>query len=166
MMPARQTTDSSPTSLSPPAATPAAAPRRSKRGIVVILIVAVLVAAVLVWRGFFAASAPDNVLALSGRIEGDGSVVAPRAAGRVLDIRVREGDLLKAGDVIAVLDDEQVRAREDQARAALARAEALAKAAEYQIAVLREQELQAQLQTDQSKIDAAGRVQQDRKSVV
>jgi HlyD family secretion protein len=152
MMPARQSTD--------PAGAPAAAPRRSRRVLVLVLIVAALVAAVLIWRGLFAVSAPDNVLALSGRIEGDDSVVAPRATGRVLDIRVREGDLLKAGDVIAVLDDEQVRAREDQARAALAQAEARGRAAEYQIAVLRDQEREAQLQTEQSTVDAAGRVQQ------
>jgi HlyD family secretion protein len=124
------------------------------------VILAAVVAAVLVWRGFFSASGPDNVLALSGRIEGDSSVVAPKAAGRLLDIRVREGDSVKAGDIIAVLDDEQVRAREDQARAALAQAEARARVAEDQIAVLLQQERQAQLQTEQSKVDAAGRVQQ------
>jgi len=59
-----------------------------------------------------------------------------------------------------VLDDEQVRAREDQARASLVQMEARAKAAQEQIAVLREQLRQTELQTDQSKIDAAGRVKQ------
>jgi HlyD family secretion protein len=126
----------------------------------VIVVLAAVTAGVLVWRGFFMASGPSNVLTLSGRIEGDSSVVAPKAAGRLLDVRVREGDSVKAGDVIAVLDDDQVRAREDMARAALTQAEARAKVAEVQIAVLQEQERQAELQTDQSRVDAAGRVQQ------
>jgi HlyD family secretion protein len=124
------------------------------------VILAAVVAGVLAWRGFFMTSGPSNVLTLSGRIEGDSSVVAPKAAGRLLDVRVREGDSVKAGDIIAVLDDDQVRAREDMARAALTQAEARAKVSEVQIAVLQEQERQSQLQTEQAKVDSGGRVQQ------
>ena len=95
---------------------------------------------------------------MSGRIEGDDSAVAPKTAGRILEIRVREGDTVKAGDTIAVLDDAQVRAREEQARAALTGAEARAKSANDQIAVYEQQLQQNQLMTEQSKVDAAGRV--------
>jgi HlyD family secretion protein len=144
----------------PARATAVDPPARSRHRLLGIVILGAVIVAVLVWRGFFATPGPDNVLTLSGRIEGDGSAVAPKAAGRLLDVRVREGDSVRAGDVIAVLDDDQVRAREDQARAALAHSEARAKVAEVQIAVLQEQERQARLQTEQSKIDAAGRVQQ------
>jgi HlyD family secretion protein len=162
MMPARQTADAPHASPQPaPAPAPAVArPARSRRLLLVIVVLAAVTAGVLVWRGFFMTSGPSNVLTLSGRIEGDSSAVAPKAAGRLLDVRVREGDSVKAGDVVAVLDDDQVRAREDMARAALTQAEARAKVAEVQIAVLQEQERQAQLQTDQSRVDAAGRVQQ------
>ena len=97
---------------------------------------------------------------LSGRIEADEAAVAPKLGGRILEIRVREGDTVNAGDVIAVLDDEQVRAREDQAKAALLQAEARARAAGDQVAVLQAQLRQAQLHTEQSKVDAAGRVSQ------
>ena len=144
-----------------PPSSPSIAPQpRRKRGIIVIAIVALIGAAVLVGRGFFATSVPQNLVVMSGRIEGDDAAVSPKVGGRVLEIRVREGDGVRAGDVIAVLDDEQVRAREDQARAALAQAEARAKAAQDQIAVLREQAQQARLQTEQAKVDAAGRVRQ------
>jgi ABC-2 type transport system ATP-binding protein len=139
---------------------PAASARRPRRRIAAVAVVALLLAAVLVWRGFFAGSAPDNVVFLSGRIEGDDAAVAPKTGGRVLEVRVREGDTVKAGDVIALLDDEQVRARENQARAALAQAEARARSARDQIDVFREQLRQAELQTDQAKVDAAGRVRQ------
>lgn len=122
---------------------------------------ALAAAAFFIWRFFFAKPrAPESVVALSGRIEGDDSAVAPKTSGRILEIRFREGDSVKAGDTIAVLDDQQVRAREDQARAALSQAEAKAVSAREQITVLQEQVRQNQLQTEQAKVDAQGRVRQ------
>ncbi len=89
----------------------------------------------MAWRVFFAAPAlPPGVIALSGRIEGDDSAIAPKTAGRLREITVREGDQVAAGAVIAVLDDDQVRAREQQAEAALRQAEARLAAAEAQLA--------------------------------
>lgn len=118
-------------------------------------------AAYLVWRLIFAgAGAPENVITLSGRIEGDPSAVAAKLSGRILEVKVREGDAVNAGDVIAVLDDEQIRAREDQARAAVADAEAKSEAASAQIAVLQEQLRQSELLTAQARVDAQGRVHQ------
>lgn len=100
------------------------------------------------------------MIALSGRIEGDDSAVAPKTSGRILEVRFREGDSVAEGDVIAVLDDQQIHAREEAARAALKGAEAKAKAAREQINIFQEQEKQSQLQTSQSKVDAQGRVHQ------
>ena len=113
------------------------------------------------WRLFFAGlSVPPSIVALSGRIEGDDSAVAAKTTGRLLEIRVREGDDVKAGDVIAILDDEQVQARHEQAASALVAAEAKTSAAKAQVAVLREQLKQSRLSEDQSKSDAQGRVDQ------
>ncbi len=121
----------------------------------------VVVAAILVWRLFFAGpSVPPSIVALSGRIEGDDSAVAAKTTGRLLEIRVREGDDVKAGDIIAILDDEQVQARHEQAASALVAAEAKISAAKAQVAVLREQLNQSRLSEDQSKSDARGRVDQ------
>jgi HlyD family secretion protein len=118
-------------------------------------------AGVLAWRTFFAAPpVPDSIVTVSGRIEGDDSAIAPKVAGRILEIRVREGDSVRAGDVIATLDDSQIRAQEDQARAALQGAEAQAQSARDQVAVLQAQLQQNQLQTAQAATDAQGRVRQ------
>jgi HlyD family secretion protein len=115
----------------------------------------------LIWRFFFATRrGPDNVIALSGRIEGDASDIAPKLGGRIIEIRVREGDSVNAGDTIAVLEDEQMRAREEQAQAALSDAEAKMQAARAQIAVLQEEVRQNQLLTEQAKQDATGKVRQ------
>ena len=127
----------------------------------ILAIVAAVTAALVIWKVFVAASrTPDSVVALSGRIEGDDSAVAPKTSGKILEVTVREGDTVAAGQVIARLDDAQVRAREDQARAALADAQAKWQAARDQIAVLQEQLRQNQLQAGQSTMDAEGRVRQ------
>jgi len=114
-----------------------------------------------VWKLFFShPPPPENIVALSGRIEGDDSAVSPKTSGRILEIRYREGDSVKAGDVIAMLDDEQVRAREQQAQAAVIQSQARMRSAQQQIAVLQEQLQQTQLQTGQAQADAEGRVHQ------
>jgi HlyD family secretion protein len=124
-------------------------------------VLALLALAILAWRLFFSGPRiPDGVVTLSGRIEGDDSAVAPKTSGRILDVKVREGDHVNSGDVIALLDDQQVRAREDQARASLRQAETQVRAAKDQIAVLQEELRQNQLQAEQANTDASGRVQQ------
>lgn len=148
-------------------ATAPAAPGSSERKLPrarvfrIFFIVSLAIVALLVWKVFFAApSLPGSIVALSGRIEGDDSAVAPKTSGKILEVTVREGDTVTAGQVIAHLDDAQVRAKEDQARAALANAQAKSQAARDQIAVLQEQLRQYQLQTGQSTMDAEGRVRQ------
>ena len=135
------------------------APR--SRVVRIFLIAGLVIAALVIWKIFFATSnLPESIIALSGRIEGDDSAVAPKTSGKILEVTVREGDSVTTGQVIARLDDAQVRAREDQARAALVNAQAKSQAARDQIAVLQEQLRQNQLQTGQSTMDAQGRVQQ------
>ncbi|HYM70333.1 MAG TPA: HlyD family efflux transporter periplasmic adaptor subunit [bacterium] len=145
----------------PPAESGGARVRARPRLLPLIALVVLAAAGVLVWRTFFAPPpVPDSIVTLSGRIEGDDSAIAPKAAGKILEIRVREGDTVNAGDVIAALDDSQIRAQEDQARAALRNAEAQAQSARDQIAVLQQQLAQNQLQTLQAATDAQGRVRQ------
>ena len=92
---------------------------------------------------------PRNIIALSGRIEGDDSVVAAKNSGRIRELRVREGDIVKAGDVIAILDEEQAAAREQQAQSALEEANARVSRSQQQISVLQEQLKQAFDELDQ-----------------
>jgi len=145
-------------------ATSTAAPRRRNLAAVLIPLIAVPALAAggyLVYRSFFAKPAvPPNIVRLAGRIEGDDSAVAPKVTGRILDIRVREGDAVKAGDVIAVLDDPQLHSREQQARDSAAAADAQLDSAQQQIAVLNDQLKQTELQTGQATEDADGRVRQ------
>lgn len=134
--------------------------------ILLVLLAVVAAAAFLIWKYFFAKrGAPENVITLSGRIEGDDSALAPKAGGRIAEIRFREGDHVRAGEIIAILDDKQVLAREKQARAALRQAEAKAQSARDQVAVLAQQLRESQLQMEQAIVDAEGRVRQAREEM-
>jgi HlyD family secretion protein len=132
---------------------------RRRRLAIVAVVVVIAVGALAAWRFVLAPPAvPAGVLTVSGRIEGDDSAVAAKTSGRIREITVREGDPVQAGAVIAVLDDEQIRAREQQAMAAVRQAEARVKLSQHQIGVLEEQLRQSQLGVDQSRSDAQGRV--------
>jgi HlyD family secretion protein len=131
------------------------------RGIVGLAVVALAaIGGVVIWRNATRSSGADSVLTLSGRIEGDDAAVGARTGGRIVEVKVHEGDKVRAGDVLAVLDDLQLRSRVEQARAALARADARAMAARNQIAVFEQQLKETALQTDQARLDAEGRVRQ------
>ena len=139
------------------------APETKPRRKIVPLVILLLVAAggYVLWRTLAPRNnVPDNVIELSGRIEGDDSAVSPKTAGRIIEIRYREGDSVKAGDIIALLDDEQVRAREEQAQAAVGQSVARLSAARQQTAILGDQLQQTEIQTGQSRLDAQGRVRQ------
>ena len=125
----------------------------------VLVIAAVVVLAVVVWRVYYAGSrTPDNVIDLSGRIEGDDSAVASKQPGRVVSIRVREGDTVAAGEVIATLDDAQ-------ARAIVADAQARVSVASRQVPVLEAQLRQAQLATQQASVGVQGNVSEAQSEV-
>lgn len=146
--------------MTPPPDARAAESGRTRRPLLLLLVLALGAVGYYGYQRLFTHRAPEGVIELSGRIEGDQAKLAARISGRILEIRVREGDSVNANDEIAVLDDDQVRAREAGARAALAQAEARAAGARGQIAVLREQLIHTQLQTEQAKVDSSGRVQQ------
>ena len=65
---------------------------------------------------------PENRVRVSGHVEADDVQVAPEVGGRVLELRIREGDRVNASDLIARLDTRDTelalaRARADRAQA-------------------------------------------------
>ena len=159
---ANQTT-SPPLVTKAPADTEQAPDRAKKPRRLLSAIVAAVVAIAIfgLWRLVFARpKVPDNLVVVSGRIEGDDSAIAPKTTGLIQEIRFREGDLVKAGEIIATLDDRQAHARERQAQAAVLQAEAQLRSAQAQTPVLRDQLQQAQIETTQAMTDSAGRVHQ------
>ncbi|TVS17722.1 MAG: HlyD family efflux transporter periplasmic adaptor subunit [Planctomycetaceae bacterium] len=78
---------------------------------------------------------PEGLIQASGRIEGDQITIAADVSGRIVEMKVREGDLVEADQVLARLDDRAVRARVVQAEKALAAADATVRRAEAEHAV-------------------------------
>ena len=109
---------------------------------------------------------PDgSVIRLSGRIEGYESDLGAKVGGRVEAIAVREGDTVQQGDVIAQLDDEELQAQHEAAKARVLAAQQQVNQAQLQVAVVESQVLEAQLTLQQSEGDTAGRVSESQASV-
>lgn len=89
------------------------------RGIAALVVLAIAFAA---WTTLRPPADDGNVVRGNGRIEATQVDVAARAAGRVADILVNEGDFVRAGDVVARMDMKSVEAQLAQALAELANA--------------------------------------------
>ncbi len=67
----------------------------------------------------------DHLIKVTGQIESDSSHAGSRTGGRVIEVLVREGDVVEAGDVLLLLEDDEARAVVAAAAAQLAQAEAV-----------------------------------------
>ncbi len=83
--------------------------------IAVVIIVALI--------GFLALDRDPDII--QGQVEVTEYRVSSKVPGRILELRVSEGDYVKAGDTLAILDAPEVRAKMEQARSAESAAAAL-----------------------------------------
>src|SRR5947209_14767021 len=60
---------------------------------------------------------PEGTLFVSGRIDGDTVDISSKIAGRVVDLKVREGDSVQPNQVLASLSSEQTEAIRDAQKA-------------------------------------------------
>lgn len=77
---------------------------------------------------------PEGFARGNGRIEADLIDISPRLAGRVAEIRVREGDRVQPGDVLAVMDTTELNSQLMRAEAAVGSAESAVGVAAAQVA--------------------------------
>ncbi|MGV6871666.1 HlyD family secretion protein [Pseudochelatococcus sp. B33] len=86
------------------------------------------VAVVLAFLGYYAwqeigrDTLPEGIASGNGRIEATEIDVATKAAGRVREVLVREGDFVTAGTTLALMDTDQLQAQRRQAEAQLQQA--------------------------------------------
>lgn len=104
-------------------------------------------------------------LYLSGRIEGYETDIGAKIAGRVNFIAVREGDRVRKNQVLVELDDAEIQAKLQGAKARLIVAKQKAIEAQLQIEVISSQIAEAQLNLQQSRGDAEGRIYQAQANV-
>ena len=74
------------------------------------------VVAIVALIGFFALGRDPELI--QGQVEVSEYRVSSKVPGRILEIRVKEGDFVKVGDTLAILDAPEVRAKMEQARGA------------------------------------------------
>lgn len=139
----------------------AASPRRKRLARGLVLLAFFMLMCFLSWQLFLRqAYVPPNVMSMTGRIEGDNAIIAAKTSGRIQEIMVREGDQVRAGQVIAVLEGDQLKSREEAAQSAVQLAEMRLVRSQQQIAVLRSQFDESELGVNQARLDAQGRIHQ------
>ena len=91
----------------------------------ILLAIAGFVAVVIIVAliGFLALDRDVDVI--QGQVEVTEYRVSSKVPGRILELRVSEGDYVKAGDTLAILDAPEVRAKMEQARSAESAAAAI-----------------------------------------
>jgi HlyD family secretion protein len=116
-----------------PAVTPASPPKapekRAKVNFPLLVLAFAIVAALVAWV-IFSRTRPVAGIAASGTIEATESDVSPKVEGRLAELRVHDGDEVTKGQVLAVLERLDPTLNLDQARAAVATANANVAAAQ------------------------------------
>ncbi len=124
----------------------------------VVLVVAVA-AAWWAWSNYNREDMGEGFISGNGRLEATEVDVAARLAGRVLDVLVREGDFVTAGQPVARMQVDSLEAQRAEAQASRDQAQQAAAAAEAQVR-LRQADVatsQAQVAQREAELDAAMR---------
>lgn len=96
----------------------------SRRVLIVLAAAALAAVAALIWIIFGGPSdPPDGFAKTNGRIEAERVDIASKFAGRLKTVLVKEGDLVKAGQVLAELDTAELQAQLKEAEASKVQAE-------------------------------------------
>lgn len=152
-------------SVSPPDAQPDVVPtdpspaKRRPNPKILVAIAGVAVLGYFAWRQVMP-QAPADVLLVTGRIESDETEIDAKTGGRVIAVLVQEGDGVKAGQVVAEIQDEEVNQQLQGAIAQVNAAQQEAAQAQLDIAVAESRIQEAAATVAQSQGDSAGRVQQ------
>ena len=93
-----------------------------KKKFIVLVVVLALIA--LAFWGNKYLNHPTDTNTFSGTIEGTEVPVQPELGGRIVDLLVREGQVIKTGDIIAKLDDSQAKISLDSAKSQQTQAQA------------------------------------------
>jgi HlyD family secretion protein len=118
---------------------------------------------VLIVRALFP-TPPPTKLPVSGRLEGYQSDLGAKVGGRIVWVAVREGALVRSGQVLVQLDDAQARAQAAASAAAVAAAEDRARQAQATLAVLASQIQETALGGEQATAETGGRIAQAREN--
>jgi HlyD family secretion protein len=110
------------------------------------------------WRT--SANAPEGKLFVSGRIDGDTVDISSKRPGQIVQIIVREGDSVQAGQVLAVISSPQDEARYDAQKARVSSGKHKIDQLRREIATYGEKIRQAEIYHQQAQKNAPAQVTQ------
>ncbi|MCK9505641.1 MAG: HlyD family efflux transporter periplasmic adaptor subunit [Porticoccaceae bacterium] len=106
---------------------------RSRKFFTLALLAFIAVVAAFVWQHYLSPDLDQGLVSGNGRVEATEIDIAAKHAGRIRDILVREGDFVTTGQVLAVMDTENLEAQLRQAEAQLHQAESAVAIARSQV---------------------------------
>ena len=95
---------------------------------------AIIALVVVAWQRYGSPEREEGLAGSNGRIEAVEIDVATRIAGRLKEIRVKEGEFVTAGQVVALMDTDVLEAQRRQAEAQLQQAQSAVATARSQLA--------------------------------
>jgi HlyD family secretion protein len=95
---------------------------RNNRWIAIVIVVVLAIGGYFTWQKFENPGLPSDLASGNGRLEATEIDISTKTAGRIRDILVNEGELVKAGQMLARMDTQQLEAQRRQAQAELQRA--------------------------------------------
>jgi HlyD family secretion protein len=101
----------------------------------------------------------DGTLFVSGRIDGDTVDISSKRPGRITEIKVREGDSVQAGQLLAVLSSDQDQARYEAQEARVKSDQRKLQQLQQQLKTYAEKIRQSQIYVEQAQTDAPAAVQ-------
>jgi HlyD family secretion protein len=122
--------------------------------------------ALLVLTGCRQSSEPEGTLFVSGRIDGDTVDISSKIAGRIQELTVREGDTVKADQIVAKLDSPQQEAIRDTQKARIVSDQRRLEQLQRQLPTYEEKIKQAAIYENQAEVDAPAQVAHAEASLV
>ncbi|QXE91794.1 HlyD family secretion protein [Geomonas subterranea] len=92
------------------------------RRILIAAAVVLMLLGLILWQQFGRRNVDDGIVSGNGRIEAVEIDVGPKSPGRVREILVREGDFVRSGETVALMDSEVLEAQHREAQAQLVKA--------------------------------------------
>lgn len=139
--------------------TPAPSAQRQPKPRWLLGIGAIAIAGFVGWR-YLVPQPPVQSIHLSGRIEADETEIGAKTGGRLVAVTVQEGQPVTVGQVVAEIEDEEVTAQLQGAKAQVTTAQQEEQQARLEIEVVESRIQEAEVTLQQSQGDATGRMNQ------
>ena len=132
----------------------------TKKIVIAAIVIVAAVAGFATWRILQPKALEPGFASGNGRIEGTEIDVSPKIAGRLTQIFVNEGDFVKSGQIVALMDTTTLLAQRDQAAADLKQAQSVIAVDESLVTARQADRTAAQAVVDQHKADSTVASQQ------